>query len=204
MCRFCENDRKHRKIEDCPTYGLEHFASVCKSQRYTDDNSKQDKIGCIYKNNKMKKTCESDTLDSLDDEFLSKSAAHMLRIKPLKSAPCVAKIATDASFLEKEQVNFPGQQKQGMEAMIQMRDALHRHTQEIEMRLEQKLSEFIVQMSVLINTEALVVPCNKMSNMQMKDETDIDKYRQSNRNKMVVQSNNSQPQAEYDRCICTN
>ena len=212
-CRYCGYDRKHRKIEDCPAYGkrchkcqkLNHFASVCKSQRYTDDNSKQEKkIGCIYKNSKIKKTWESDTSDSSDDDFLSKSAAHMLRIKTLKSAPCVEKSATDVRFLEKEEVNFSGQQKQGMEAMIQMRDELHRHTQEIEMRLEQKLSEFIVQLSVLINTEALVFPCDKMSNMQMKDETDNDRCMQSNRNKMGVQSNNSQTQVENDRCTSTN
>ena len=210
-CRYCGYDRKHRKIEHCPAYGqrchkcqkLNHFASVCKSQRYTDDNSKQEKkIGCIYRNSKIKKTCESDTSDSSD--FLSKSAAHMLRIKTLKSAPCVEKSTTDVRFLEKEEVNFSGQQKQGMEAMIQMRDELHRHTQEIEMRLEQKLSEFIVQLSVLINTEALVFPCDKMSNMQMKDETDSDRCMQSNRNKMGVQSNNSQTQVENDRCISTN
>ena len=152
----------------------------------------------------MKKTCESDTSDSSDDDFLSKSAAHMLRIKTLKSVPCVEKSATAARFLEKEEVNFPGQQKQVMEAMIQMRDELHRYTQEIEMRLEQKLSEFIVKMSVLINTEALVVPCNEMLNMQMKDETDNDRYRQSNRNKMGVQSNYRQTQTENDRCISTN
>ena len=213
VCRYCGYDRKHSKIEDCPAYGqrcnkcqkLNHFASVCKSQRYTDDNSKHEKkIGCIYKNSKIKKTCESDTSDSSDDDFLSKTAAHMLRIKTLKSAPCVEKSATDAHFLEKEEVNFPGQQKQGMEAMIQMRDELHRHTQEIEMRLEQKLSEFFVQMSILINTDALVVPCDKMSNMQMKDETDNDRYRQSNRNKMAVQSNNSQLQTENYRCMSTN
>ena len=167
--------------------------------------SKQEKkTGCIYKNSKIKKTCESDTSDSSDDDFLSKSAAHMLRIKTLKSAPCVEKSATDVRFLKKEEVNFPGQQIQGMEAMIQMRDELHRHTQEIEMRLEQKLSEFIVQLSVLINTEALVFPCDKMSSMQMKDETDNDRCMQSNRNKMGVQSNNSQTQVENDRCISTN
>ena len=211
--RYCGYDRKHRKIEDCPAYGqrchkcqkLNHFASVCKSQRYTDDNSKQEKkIGCIYKNSKIKKKCESDTSDSSDDDFLPKPSAHMLRIETLKSAPCVENSVTDARFLEKEEVNFPGQQKQCMEAMVQMRDELHRHTQEIEMRLEQKLSEFIVQISVLMKTEAPVFPCDKMSNMQMKDQTDNDKYRQINRNKMGVQSNNSKTQVQKHRCINTN
>ena len=212
VCRYCGYDKKHRMIEDCPAYGqrchkcqkLNHFASVCKSQRYSDDNSKQrKKIGCINKSNKMKKTCETDTSDSSDDDFVSKSAAHMLRIKTLKSLSCVEESATDTRFLEKEDVNFPDQQKQGMEAIIQMRDELHRHTQEIEMRLEQKLSEFIVQMSVLINTEALAVPCDKTASMKMKDETNNDSQRQSHMNRIIVQLNNSLPpqQTQNDGCV---
>ena len=151
----------------------------------------------------MKKTCETDTSGSSDDGFVSKSAAHMLRIKTLKSVSCVEESATDTRFLEKEDVNFPDQQKQGMEAIIQMRDELHRHTQEIEMRLEQKLSEFIVQMSVLINTEALVVPCDKTASMKMKDETNNDSQRQSHMNRIIVQWNNSLPpqQTQNDGCV---
>ena len=212
VCRYCGYDKKHRMIEDCPAYGqrchkcqkLNHFASVCKSQRYSVDNSKQrKKIGCINKSNKMKKTCETDTSDSSDDDLVSKSAAHMLRIKTLKSLSCVEERATDTRLLEKEDVNFPDQQKQGMEAIIQMRDELHRHTKEIEMRLEQKLSEFIVQMSVLINTEALVVPCDKTASMKMKDETNIDSQRQSHMNRIIMQSNNSLPpqQTQNDGCV---
>ena len=68
----------------------------------------------------MKKTCETDTSDSSDDNFVSISAAHMLRIKTLKSVSCVGESATDAHFLEKEDVNFSDQQKKGMEAIIQM------------------------------------------------------------------------------------
>ena len=86
-----------------------------------------------------------------------------------------------------------------MEAIIQMRDELHRHTQEIEMRLEQKLSESIVQMSVLINTEALVVPCDKTASMKMMDETNDDSQRQSHMNRIIVQSNNSLPPQQ--RCV---
>ena len=212
VCRYCGYDKKHRMIEDCPAYGqrchkcqkLNHFASVCKSQRYSDDNSKQrKKIVCINKSNKMKKTCETDTSDSSDDDFVSKSAAHMLRIKTLKSLSCVEESATDTHFLEKEDVNFPDQQKQGMEAIIQMRDELHRHTQEMEMRLEQKLSEFIVQMSVLINTETLFVPCDKTASMKMKDETNNNSQRQSHMNRIIVQSNNSLPpqQTQNDGCV---
>ena len=69
----------------------------------------------------------------------------MLRIKTLKPVSCVEESATDARFLKKEVVNFSDQQKQGIEAIIQMRDELHRHTQVTEMRLEQNQSEFIVQ-----------------------------------------------------------
>ena len=61
------------------------------------------KIGCIDKSNKMKKTSETDNSDSSDDDFFSKSAVHMLRIKPLKSVSWVEEESvTDASFLEKE------------------------------------------------------------------------------------------------------
>ena len=80
-----------------------------------------------------------------------------------------------------------------MEAIIQMQDELHRHRQDIEMRLEQKLSEFIVQMSILINTETLVDPCDKTASMKMKDGTNNDSQRQSHMNRIIVQSNNSQP-----------
>ena len=68
----------------------------------------------------MKKTCETDTSDSSDDNFVSKSAAHMLRIKTIKSVSCVEESVTDARFLEKEDVNFSDQKKQVMEAIIQM------------------------------------------------------------------------------------
>ena len=68
----------------------------------------------------MKKTRKTDTSDSSDDDFVSKSLGHMLIIKTLKLVSCVEESATDARFLEKEDVNFPDQQKQGMEAIIQM------------------------------------------------------------------------------------
>ena len=66
----------------------------------------------------MKKTRETATSDSSDDDFVSKSSAYMLRIKTLKSVSCVGESATDACFLENEDVNFPDQQKQGMEEFI--------------------------------------------------------------------------------------
>ena len=71
------------------------------------------------------------------------------------------------------------------------------------MRFEQKLSEFIVQMSVLINTEAGVVPCDKTASMKMKDGTNNDSQRQSHMNRIIVQSNTSQPpqQTQNDRCV---
>ena len=70
---------------------------------------------------------------------------------------------------------------------------LYRHTQEIETKLEHKLREFIVQLKVLINPEALVVPCDKAASMKMKDETNNDRQRQSHISRIIVQSNTIQP-----------
>ena len=109
----------------------------------------------------MQKTFETDSLDSSDDEFVSKSAAHMLRIKTIKSTP-------GAHFLHTEYANILNQHKQCKEEIALMRYELQRHTGEIEMKLEQKLSECIVQMRTSINTEACGVSNDKMANMQMK------------------------------------
>ena len=95
VCRYCDYERKHKTIEDCPVYGQKchtcqkwnHLASVCKSRRCKDKSSNQKKkrIRSINESNRMQKTWETDTSDSSDDDFVSKSAAHMLRIQTLKS-----------------------------------------------------------------------------------------------------------------------
>ena len=93
----------------------------------------------ISKRNRMQKTFETDSSDSSNDESVSKSAAHMLRIKAIKSTP-------GARFLHNEYANILDQHKQCKEEIALMRYELQRHTGEIEMKLEQKLSECIVQM----------------------------------------------------------
>ena len=75
-----------------------------------------------------------------------------------------------------------------------MRYELQRHTGEIEMKLEQKLSECIVQMRTSINTEAYRVSNSKMANMQMTDENGNDSQRKSHINEISVRLNTIQPQ----------
>ena len=85
VCRYCGSERKHKTIEDCPAYGQKchkcqkrnHFASVRKSQRCKDEisNQKKKRICSINESNRMQKTCKTDTSDSSDDDFVSKSAA---------------------------------------------------------------------------------------------------------------------------------
>ena len=209
VCRYCGYDRKHKTIEDCPAYGQKchkcqkrnHFASVCKSQRCNDEISNQKKkiIRSINERNRMQKTFETDSSDSSDDEFLSKSAAHMLRIKTIKSTP-------GARFLHNEYANILDQHKECKEEIALMRYELQRHTGEIEMKLEQKLSECIVQMRTSINTEAYGVSNDKMANMQMKDENGNDSQRKSHRNEISVRPNTIQPQRQTQNyeCVRTN
>ena len=188
VCRYCGYDRKHKTIEDCPAYGQKchkcqkrnHFASVCKSQRCNCEISNQKKkiIRSINERNRMQKTFETDSSDTSDDEFVSKSAAHMLRIKTIKSTP-------GARFLHNEYANILDQHKECKEEIALMRYELQRHTGEIEMKLEQKLSERIVQMRTSINTEAYCVSNDKMATMQMKDENDNDSQRKSHMNEII-------------------
>ena len=91
-CTFCGLKKTHQDRRSCPAYGKtcdlcrkpNHFASVCRADRYrnTKSNSKCDtKRG----RNRVKKTLEqeSESEDSSDEDFLSQSVAHMniIRIK---------------------------------------------------------------------------------------------------------------------------
>ena len=71
------------------------------------------------------------------------------------------------------------------------------------MKLEQKLSECIVQMRTSINTEAFGDSNDKMANMQMKDENGNDSQRKSHMNEIIVRPNNIQPlrQTQNDGCV---
>ena len=194
VCRYCGYDRNHKTIEDCPAYRQKchkcqkrnHFASVCKSQRCNDEISNQKKkiIRSINERNRMQKAFETDSSDSSDDEFVSKSAAHMLRIKTIKSTPV-------ARFLHNEYANILDQHKECKEEIALMRYELQRHTGEIEMKLEQNLSECFVQMRT-----AYGVSNDKMANMQMKDENGNDSQRKSHVNEIIVRPNTIQPQRQ--------
>ena len=206
VCRYCGYDRKHNTIEECPAYGQKchkcqkrnHFASVCKSQRCNGEISNQKKkiIRSINVRNRMQKTFETDSSDSSDDEFVSKSAANMLRIKTIKSTP-------GARFLHNEYANILGQHKECKEEITMMLYELQRHIGKIEMKLEQKLSECIVQMRTSINTEAYGYSNDKMANMQMKDENGNDSQRKSHMNEIIVRPNTIQPQrqTQNDGCV---
>ena len=152
VCRYCGYDRRHTTIEDCPAYGqkchkcqkFNHFASVCKAHRFNDENSKQKKkrIRSINELARMKKTSETDTSGSSDDDFLSKSAAHMLRIKS-----CVIDgNETGAHNLKNEDAKIIIQHKKYREEITQLRYEMQRQTKEIEMKLEKKLTEFLAKM----------------------------------------------------------
>ena len=209
VCRYCGYDRKHKTIEDCPAYGQKchkcqkrnHFASVCKSQRCKDEFSKQKKkiIRSINERNRMQKTFETDSSNNSDDEFVLKSAADILRIKTIKSTP-------GARFLHNEYANILDQHKQCKEEMALIRYELQRHAEEIEMKLEQKLSECIVQMRTSINTDACGVSNDEMANMHMKEEKENNSQRKSHMNKIIVRSNTIQPQrqTQNDGCVRTN
>ena len=122
VCRCCGYERKHKPFEDCPAYGQKchkcqkrnHFATVCKSQRCKDEisNQKKKRIHSINESNRMQKTCETDTSVSSDDDFVSKAAAHMVRIKTLKSLSCVEEEnEIGACFLQNEAANIWDQHK---------------------------------------------------------------------------------------------
>ena len=132
----------------------------------------------------MKRICETDTSDGSDDE----TAAHrpMLRIKTLQSS-CV-KEETGANILI--------QHKQIKQEIAQLRYELQCHTRDMELKFERKLGEF-----VQMNTAAHAASRHEKANMQIIDVTDNNKQRQAHKNKVVVQSNNSQPQSENDGCV---
>ena len=147
----------------------------------------------------MQKTFETDSSNNSDDEFVLKSAADILRIKTIKSTP-------GARFLHNEYANILDQHKQCKEEMALIRYELQRHTEEIEMKLEQKLSECIVQMRTSINTDACGVSNDEMANMHMKEEKENDSQRKSHMNEIIVRSNTIQPQrqTQNDGCVRTN
>ena len=135
-------NRKHRKSEDCPAYGrtcyrcqkLNHFASVCRAVRF----KKAKRVYNIEGIDRAKKPNETDTLESSNVDFVSKSSAHLMKIKTLKRP-------TDA-------VDIWDTQKQSQEQMAELQQELQRHTKEMEMKFERKLTEFIICIDKLMNT----------------------------------------------------
>ena len=215
VCRYCGFKRKHKAIDDCPAYGQichkcqkwNHFASVCKSRRCKDNisNQKKKRIRSINKSNRMQKTCETDTSDSSDDDFVSKSAAHMLRIETLKSVSCVEEEnETGACSLENGTANRWDQHKQCKEEIALMRYELERHLQEMEMKLERTLSELIAQMGTLICTEARDFSRDETENLQLKDEIGNTSLRKSNMSEIIERKDIPQIHGQNQNCLCEN
>ena len=95
-------------------------------------------------------------------------AAHMLRIKTPKSLSCIEEEnETGACFLQNKAANIWDQHKQCKEEIALMWIELQRHSQEMEMKLGQKLSEFIVQMGTLICTETREISRDEKANLQL-------------------------------------
>lgn len=88
LYRHCGCDRIHRKIEDCPAYWkkcyrcqkLNHFRSVCKADRFKKAKQKTKSVCNIEEIDRAKKPYETDTSECSDDDFVSKSSAHLFRI----------------------------------------------------------------------------------------------------------------------------
>ena len=209
ICRHCGYDRKHRTIEDCPAYGqkchrcqkLNHFASVCKSQRSKDEKSKQKnqkkRIRNICESNRIQKMFDTDTSDSSDDDFISKSAAHMLRIKTVKSGEA-EETKTCADFLQNENGNVWDNCKQYKEQIELMKYEMQRHARDIELKLDQKLKEFFDQIRSLSNTHACSLLRNETINMQTKDDTDDAYQSKSPLNEVNEQSQRQTQNDESD------
>ena len=148
VCRYCGYDRKHKTIEN-NAQRTDRNATRVRSgiilpqsvshggARTIFQNKRREKIRGINESNRMLKTSKTDTSDSSNDNFLSKSAAHMLIIETLKSVSCVdEEHETGACSLENENANRWGQHKQCKEEIALMPYALQRHSQEKEMKLE--------------------------------------------------------------------
>ena len=77
---------------------------------------------------------------------------------------------TGACSLENETAYRRDQHKQCKEEIALMRYELQRHSREMELKLERKLSEFIVQMGTLIRTHAREFSRDETANQQLKEE----------------------------------
>ena len=91
-CVYCGMKKMHRDRRSCPAYGKtcdicqkpNHFASVCRADRFRNAKSKN-KYDTKRGRNRVKKTQEheSDSEDSSDEDFLSQSVAYM-NVKRIK------------------------------------------------------------------------------------------------------------------------
>ena len=204
--------KENKTIEDCLAYGQKchkcqkrnHFASVCKKRRCKDkiSNQKKKRIRSINESNRMQKTCETDTSDCSDDDFVSKSAAHMLRIQTLFLSCAEEENETGACSVQNETANIWDQYKQCKEEIALMRYELQRHSKGMEMQHERQSGEFIVQMGTLICTEARDISRDETANRQLKDKIDNASLRKSNMSEIIKRINNPQihVQNQNDRC----
>ncbi|MEW8546229.1 MAG: hypothetical protein AB2693_22155, partial [Candidatus Thiodiazotropha sp.] len=162
VCQYCGYRRDHTNIEDCPAYGktcfkckkLHHFATVCKENRTTDTASKGKKKRRSRNNiDSVKQTRESDSTENSDDDFLSRSVAHM-RIKTLKAEPRTKGRSFNGSLMNFQ--NKPGAmrcpQYRDRDNATQIRGEIHRWTREIEVKLERKINEAMEDLKQIIQT----------------------------------------------------
>ena len=146
-CTFCGLRKIHQDRRSCPAYGKtcdlchksNHFASVCRADRYrnTKSNSKYDtKRG----RNRVKKTLrhESESEDSSDEDFLSQSVAHM-NIKRIKKRYSLEKTVP----LMINDISIRAEPDSGADVNVmdefQFRALLHRSAEQMELK-DSKLS----------------------------------------------------------------
>ena len=149
VCNYCGYNRKHGEIADCPAYGkechkchkLHHFAAVCKTGRYARPATKHRKKK--HSNNRnvdnIKKTLESDSSGSSDEEFLSSSIAHM-QVNTLKTVHALNPTGVgQVSWLHEE--------------LAKLQFELDRQSKEMELKLETKtMTELMENTHHKINT----------------------------------------------------
>ena len=154
VCNYCGYNRKHREIADCPAYGkechkchkLHHFAAVCKAGRFVRPATKHRKKK--HRNDKnvdsMKKTLESDSSGSSDEEFIPSSIAHM-QVNTLKTIPALNHTDVDhVSWLHEE--------------LAKLRFELDKQSKEMELRVETKMTELMENMHHKIKRLLLTNP----------------------------------------------
>ena len=147
---------------------------------------------------RLQKVFDTEDSDSSDDGFVSNSAAHMLRIKTVKTNTISSEEEeTSARSLHHEGANIRDQRQQCKNHIELIRHEIQWHTRELEMKFEQKLNALIDQMSAVRNALLSSVSRDDIANLQLKDG--IDDVEQST---SPVNEMNGQPQRHTENSTC--